>query len=75
MQEEARGGPASQVPVYATVKKDRDRTGRRIAGMAGPGRGAVAGAGAGTGPGRGAVADQDSPYQLRPRSLMLSYKH
>merc|ERR1712131_304217 len=53
----------SQVPVYATVRKDRRRD--------------VARGGKVT---RNMVVEtetvpEESPYQLRPRSLMLSYKH
>lgn len=68
LQEEARqaGYPGhqntqnSQVPLYATVRKDRTRAKGKIA------RNAVVEA---------TEPPEDSPYQLRPRSLMMSYKH
>ena len=50
----------SQVPLYATVRKDRTRTKGKVA------RNTVVEA---------AEPSEDSPYQLRPRSLMMSYKH
>ena len=50
----------SQVPLYATVRKDRTRTKGKGA------RNTVVEA---------AEPSEDSPYQLRPRSLMMSYKH
>ena len=50
----------SQVPLYATVRKDRTRTKGKVA------RNTVVEA---------AEPPEDSPYQLRPRSLMMSYKH
>ena len=71
LQEEARQASygqqtteTSQFPLYATVRKDRSKRG-------GGGMGA---SGKVT---RNTVAEQaeDSPYQLRPRSLMMSYKH
>lgn len=70
LQEEARqaGHPGhqapglenTQVPLYATVRKDRTRAKGRIA------RNTVVEA---------TEPPEDSPYQLRPRSLMMSYKH
>ena len=73
-QEEAKGlyPSESQFPLYATVRKDRRWKGPKVT-IASPVRNSSvvdtvdlseeqAGAGA-------------SPYQLRPRSLMLSYKN
>lgn len=70
LQEEARqaGHPGhqapglenTQVPLYATVRKDRTRAKGKIA------RNTVVEA---------TEPPEDSPYQLRPRSLMMSYKH
>ena len=55
-------GAGSQVPLYATVRKDR-----------GKGRGAKVTRNTMAEPPAG--SGEDSPYQLRPRSLMMSYKH
>ncbi len=70
LQEEARqaGYPGHQapglentlVPLYATVRKDRTRAKGKIV------RNTVVEA---------TEPPEDSPYQLRPRSLMMSYKH
>ena len=67
LQEEARqaGCPvplleSSHLPLYATVRKDRTRAKGKIA------RNTVVEAN---------EPSDDSPYQLRPRSLMMSYKH
>ena len=51
---------SAQVPLYATVRKDRTRAKGKVA------RNTVV---------ETAEPPEDSPYQLRPRSLMMSYKH
>ena len=59
---QAPGLENTQVPLYATVRKDRTRAKGKIA------RNTVVEA---TEP----PEEEDRPYHLRPRSLMMSYKH
>ena len=73
LQEEARqtsygaaSSDSSQFPVYATVRKDRTRKDRDGARGGKVTRNIVA---------EHPTVGEESPYQLRPRSLMLSYKH
>lgn len=74
LQEEARqtsygaaSSDSSQFPVYATVRKDRTRKDRGDGSRGGKvTRNAVV---------EHTAVGEESPYQLRPRSLMLSYKH
>ena len=70
-QEEARAfyPSESQYPLYATVRKDRKGKGPKVT-IANPVRNSTVVDANLTEEGAGA-----SPYQLRPRSLMLSYKN
>ena len=73
-QEEARAfypSESSQYPLYATVRKDRKGKGPKVT-IANPVRNSSVVDTKLTEDEMGAGA---SPYQLRPRSLMLSYKN
>ena len=66
-QEEVRSSypSESQYPLYATVRKDRKGKGGKVS-LANPPRN--------TSVAESQISEEASPYQLRPRSLMLSYK-